>query len=224
MQPDTPQQSQPGAPAPAAPEPTLEESQAAIQAQTSRQTPAVTLSMGDMALADTLESTDAVKAVPAKKRASSTDVVQWQAQEYISPDKSPLWYIALGILVIGVIALDWFVLKTFFTVSLLAIVIAAVVIVMHVRPARMINYTLDAEGLRVDEQLYPLSDYRAFGVLHDGKENSVHLIPVKRFRPSLQVYFPVESGEMIVDSLGAHLPMEEMRLDFVDRIVKFLRL
>lgn len=213
MQPDTPQQPQSATP----------ESEVA-QDQASRQTPAVTLSMGDMALADTFESTAAVKPISSKKELSSADAVQWQAREYISPDKSPLWYIALGILVIGVIALDWFVLKTFFTVSLLAVVIAVVVIVMHVRPARMINYTLDSEGLRVDEQLYPLSDYRAFGVLHDGKENSIHLIPVKRFRPSLQVYFPVESGEMIVDSLGSRMPMEEMHLDFVDKIVKFLRL
>lgn len=222
MQPNTPQP-QSDAPAPVVAEPIVDES-AVVQEQTNRQTPAVTLSMGDAALINTIESTDAVRAVPGSTQSSSQEAVQWQAQEYISPDKSPLWYIALGIVVIGVVALDWFVLKTFFTVSLLAVVIAAVVIVMHVRPARMINYTLDTDGLRVDEQLYPLSDYRAFGVLHDGKENSVHLIPVKRFRPSLQVYFPVESGEMIVDSLGSRLPMEEMHLDFVDRIVKFLRL
>lgn len=224
MQPDTPQQPQPATPAPVpASQPVPGVAPVMASDPTTRQTPAVTLSIGDMALADVTASTDAVQSAP-KTKASKTDVVQWQAKEYISPDKSPIWYAALGIVVIGLIALDILVLKTFFTVSLLAIVIAAVVIVMHIRPARMINYTLDAEGLRVDDQLYPLSDYRAFGVLHDGKENSIHLIPIKRFRPSLQVYFPVESGETIVDSLGAHLPMEELRLDFVDQIVKFLRL
>ncbi len=224
MQPDTTQQPQPATPAPApVSQPAAQTPPQDVIESVDRQTPAVTLSMGDMALADTIASTDAVQSAP-QGSSQDTDVVQWQAKEYISPDKSPIWYVALGLVVVGIIALDIFVLKTFFTVSLLAIVIAVVVIVMHVRPARMINYTLDAEGLRVDEQLYPLSDYRAFGVLHDGKENSIHLIPIKRFRPSLQVYFPVESGEMIVDSLGSRLPMEELRLDFVDQIVKFLRL
>ena len=182
-----------------------------------RQTPIVTMSIGEIAMTNGAEIAD-----PAVSR--EVGPVQWEAQEYISADKNPLWYVGLAIFVIGAILLDWFVLKTFFTVSALAVVIAVVLIVMHVRPARMIRYELTDEGLRVDEQLYPLSDYKAFGVLHDGKENSIHLIPVKRFKPSLQVYFPVEAGEAIVDSLGSRLPMEELHLDFVDRIVHLFRL
>lgn len=200
--------------------PTLDQSTADMAAQqqsaadaATRQTPMVTMSMGEIA-------TESTTAVPA----GDGGVVQWQAQEYITTDKNPLWYAGLAVFVVAAVLLDWFVLKTFFTVSLLAIVIAAVVVVMHVRPARMLNYTLDDESLRIGDQVYPLSEYKSFGVLHDGKENSIHLIPVKRFRPSLQVYFPVESGEAIVDSLGARLPMEELHLDFVDRIVHLFRL
>lgn len=179
----------------------------------------VTMSMGEIAMGSS--TTDGVQAMQSS---GEPGVVQWQAQEYITTDKNPLWYAGLIVFVIAAIALDWFVLKTFFTVSLLAIVIAVVLVVMHVRPARMINYTLDDEGLHVGEQLYPLSDYKSFGVLHDGKENSIHLIPVKRFKPSLQVYFPVEAGEAIIDTLGAQLPMEELHPDFVDRIVHLFRL
>ena len=215
MQPDTsgqvPQTQAPETPQPQAP-PTLGESQPSTQ----RQTPVVTMTMGDIAIGgprvDDMQSID------------PDAVVEWQAQEYITTDKNPIWYAGLGIFVVGSIALDVLLLQTFFTVSLLAIVIAIVLIVMHVRPARMIHYKLDGNGLSVDDQLYPLADYKSFGVLHDGKENTVHLIPVKRFKPSLQVYFPVESGEAIVDSLSARLPMEELHLDFVDRIVHLFRL
>lgn len=224
MQPDTPQQP----PAVPSVEPTPVPAPVATPAPVQqvpepmvRQTPAVTLSIGDTAISDVVGA-GGVEATP--QDAAAPDVVQWSAQEYISTDKTPIWYALLGVFVVGGIVLDYFVLHTFFTVSLLVIVIAVVLIVMHVRPARMINYTLDQEGLRVDEQLYPLSDYKAFGVLHDGKENSVHLIPIKRFKPSLQVYFPVESGERIVDSLASRLPMEELHLDFVDQIVKIFRL
>ena len=214
MQPETPQQPQTPAPDSAStqPQPDTPPQSQVLDEASARQTPVVTMSMGEIALGSQGASVD-----PAEE-------VEWQAQEYITTDKNPLWYAGLAIFVIAAVALDWFVLKTFFTVSLLAIVIAVVLVVMHVRPARMIHYKLDAEGLHVDGQLYPISDYKSFGVLHDGKENSVHLIPVKRFKPSLQVYFPVESGEAIVDSLGARLPMEELHLDFVDRIVHLFRL
>ena len=179
MQPETPQQPQTPAPDSAStqPQPDTPPQSQVLDEASARQTPVVTMSMGEIALGSQGAGVD-----PAEE-------VEWQAQEYITTDKNPLWYAGLAIFVIAAVALDWFVLKTFFTVSLLAIVIAVVLVVMHVRPARMIHYKLDAEGLHVDGQLYPISDYKSFGVLHDGKENSVHLIPVKRFKPSLQVYF-----------------------------------
>lgn len=212
MQPDiTGQVPQPQPPQ--APSPINQETNEALR----RQTPVVTMTMGDIAVGGPrIDETQA--------DARFDRVVEWQAQEYITSDKNPIWYAGLALFVVGSIALDLLVLKTFFTVSLLAIVIAVVLIVMHVRPARMIHYKLDNDGVYVDEQLYPLADYKSFGVLHDGKENTVHLIPVKRFKPSLQVYFPVEAGEAIVDSLSSRLPMEELHLDFVDRIVHLFRL
>lgn len=212
MQPDTtgqvPQPQYPETPSPINQQPDVAQQ---------RQTPVVTITMGDIAVGGPrIDETQADGRVD--------EAVEWQAQEYITTDKNPIWYAGLAVFVVGSIALDFFLLKTFFTVSLLAIVIAVVLIVMHVRPARMIHYKLDNDGLYVDEQFYPLADYKSFGVLHDGKENTVHLIPVKRFKPSLQVYFPLEAGEDIVDSLSVRLPMEELHLDFVDRIVHLFRL
>jgi hypothetical protein len=151
------------------------------------------------------------------------NAVRWEADEYISPDKNTLWYVILGAFVAGVVALDVFVLKAW-TVSVLIVVIAVVLVVMSVRPARKIQYSLTNEGLYIGTQLFRLSEYRAFGVVHDGKENSIFLIPVQRFRPGLSVYFPLESGEAIVDSLGKRLPMQDIRMDFIDQIVKFLRI
>lgn len=215
MQPNTPDQT-PTSPQPQATAPPPPVDNAADE-QSQRQTPMVTMSIGGLAV-------NGPATGGAQAGSVSDEVIEWQAKEYITADRNPLWYVGLGVFVIATIILDIFVLQTFFTVSVLAIVIAAVLVVMHVRPPRMIHYKLDSSGLSVDDQVYPLSEYRAFGVLHDGKENSIHLIPIKRFRPSLQVYFPVESGEAIVDSLGARLPMEELQLDFVDRIVRFFRL
>jgi hypothetical protein len=72
--------------------------------------------------------------------------------------------------------------------------------------------------------LYHLTDFRAFGLIKDGDNHSIMLIPIKRFSPGVSVYFPEEAGEQIVDILGQRLPMEELKLDVVDIIVRKLRL
>ena len=159
----------------------------------------------------------------AREEPNAQESVEWLAKEYIAPGKNALWYAGLAAVVVAVIALDFFVLKAW-TVSFLILAIAAVLIAMSVRPSRDIQYRLTQKGLFVGEQLYDFNDYKAFGVTHDGKENSVLLIPVKRFRPGLSVYFPVESGEQIVDVIAGRLPMQEIKLDFVDKLVKMLRL
>lgn len=166
---------------------------------------------------------EGVPLVDGTRLAAPARPVTWQAKEYITPEKNIAWYVGLFLVVAAGIIIDVLFLKAW-TVSLLLVAIAAVLIVMTVRPSRDITYELSSKGLRVGDQLYSLSDYKAFGVVHDGKENSIFLIPVKRFKPGLSVYFPVESGEQIVELLGHYLPMQEIRLDFIDKVVRMLRL
>ena len=83
---------------------------------------------------------------------------------------------------------------------------------------------LDSKGLKEGDRLHEFDNFKAFGILKEGSHFSAVLIPKKRFGLSVKVYFPGDSGEVIVDTLGAHLPMEEVKLDFLDRIVNFLRI
>ena len=83
---------------------------------------------------------------------------------------------------------------------------------------------MSAKGLYVGDRLYDLSEFKSFGVIHDGAEFSIMLIPVKRFLPGVTVYFPEVLGEQIVDFLGARLPMQELHLDIIDKVVRKLRL
>ena len=100
---------------------------------------------------------------------------------------------------------------------------AALLVYVH-RPPRVLDYTLSRQGLHVNDHLYTFSEFKGFGVIHDGQEYSVMLIPIKRFHQGVSVYFPEEAGEAIVDMLGARLPMQQLHLDFVDRILRKLRI
>lgn len=151
------------------------------------------------------------------------NLIHWSASEYISNEKNSLWFIVFSIVVLGLIAVDIFLIKSY-TFSVLVAVMAMAVIVFSRRPPRIIDYTMTGQGLYVGERLYHFSEFKSFGVISEDNQHSLMLIPVKRFSLGVTVYFPYEAGEKIVDILGARLPMENLKLDIIDIIVRKLRL
>lgn len=152
------------------------------------------------------------------------DTVHWDATEYINEEKGYLWFTLFIIIALGLIATDIFLIKSY-TFSVLVLVMAVAIMVFSRRPPRTIDYTLSGDqGLYVGDRLYHFSEFKAFGLIKDRGHNSIMLIPVKRFSAGVFVYFPEEVGEQIVDILGARLPMENLKLDLIDIVVRKLRL
>ncbi len=148
--------------------------------------------------------------------------VSWEAEEYIVRDHDALWYLGLIVINAGLIALA--VWQGWWTFIALVIACDLVILTSNLRPPRKIKYSLDNEGLTEGERLRKYEDFRAFGILKEGSNYSAVLIPKKRFGTRTRVYFPETNGEAIVDMLGARLPMEEIKLDFIDKLVNFLRI
>jgi hypothetical protein len=149
--------------------------------------------------------------------------IQWQAPEYIQERRSPWWFIAFWVVTITLIAVAAFVIQSWSFAILVPAMAAALMIYSH-RPPQMLSYVLSSKGIYINEKLHPMSEFRSFGILKDESLPSLMLIPVKRFRPGLTVHFPHESGEAIVDFLGQRIPMKELQLDALDKIVRKLRI
>ena len=150
--------------------------------------------------------------------------ITWTAQEYIHLDRSPLWFVGFIVAVLGLIALGIFVFQAW-SFSVLIVVMAVALLVYIRRPPRTLTYALSpAQGLYVGERLYTFDEFKAFGLIQDEGNYSIMLIPRKRFSPGVSVFFPDDAGERIVDILGQRLPMENLKLDIVDIIVRKLRL
>ncbi|MEP6710456.1 MAG: hypothetical protein ABJA64_01940 [Candidatus Saccharibacteria bacterium] len=152
----------------------------------------------------------------------STEPVQWQAAEYLQQKKNPMWFVVFGLIVVILIAGAIF-LQAWTFVVLIPVMAVALFLYAH-RPPQQIDYVLSEKGLYINHVLHPFAEFKGFGVIHDGHEYSVVLIPVRRFRPGVTIYFPEASGEAIVDLLGVRLPMQELHLDAVDRVVRALRI
>ncbi|HEX6416031.1 MAG TPA: hypothetical protein VFZ62_00725 [Candidatus Saccharimonadales bacterium] len=156
------------------------------------------------------------------KQPVDDSLVRWQASEYIHRHKSPLWYTLFVVITLVLTGAALFLKE--YTFAVLVPVMAAALFMYTRRPPHVIDYTLSRQGLHVNDHLYPFAEFKGFGVIHDDDEYSVMLIPTKRFKPGVSVYFPEEAGEAIVDMLGARLPMQELKMDAVDRIIRKLRI
>ncbi|MBR3204275.1 hypothetical protein IKF81_01165 [Candidatus Saccharibacteria bacterium] len=157
-----------------------------------------------------------------KKTSSKHEIVNWDAEEYVKVEKNVGWYVGLIVVALGLVAMSIFLKWWTFTVLIVLSVVA--LIIYSVRPPRVLHYSLSDKGLSEGNKLYDYSDYKSFGVYQDGEHYAIMLTPRKRFSPRVTVYFPKESGEKIVDAFGVRLPMEEVKLDFLDKIVKILRI
>ena len=149
--------------------------------------------------------------------------ISWQAVEVMHEARGLKWYIMFAVVLLGLLALAIFVFKSI-TFAILLPVMAVAIIVLSLRPAGVVNYSISSKGVYVADKLYDFSEFRSFGVLRDQNINSIVLLPVKRFSPGVTLYFSEEIGEQIVDMLGARLPIQEVKPDSLEKLIRLMKL
>ena len=166
---------------------------------------------------------------PVELRAPQQDTpdnppITWSAEEYVHSERGGWWFVLFILVVVGFVAISTLVLQSWSFSAL--IVVMAIALVIYIRRApRTLTYALSpVQGLYIGERLYDFGEFKSFGLIKDGERYSVMLIPRKRFATGVSVFFPEEVGERVVDILGQRLPMETLKLDVVDAIVRKLRL
>ncbi len=157
------------------------------------------------------------------ERKARENGLTWRSHEYFTAKRSAKWFILLVLVVAVLVTLSIWLLESW-TFAALIVVSAAAIIVYIKRPPQLLDYSLTDTGVFIGNSFRPFEDFKAFGVLKDGAHFSIILIPRKRFGQSVTVYFPEGLGERIVDEFGARLPMQEVKLDLIDRIVRSLKI
>ena len=147
----------------------------------------------------------------------------WQATEGVHVPRGTTWYVLFAVAVLGLMALAVLVFKSI-TFAILLPVMAVAVILLRTKAPRIINYAISPKGIYVADRLYDFSEFRAFGIIQDPDYLSIIVLPVKRFSPGLTLYFNEDEGERIVDMLGARLPMQDVRIDSLEKLIRAIRL
>lgn len=155
---------------------------------------------------------------------SSADIepVTWTASEFIAHHKSAGWYVVLALVTIIFSGLIFWFTRDFITVGLIAV--ASVLFgVMASRKPRELQYQIDGSGIQVGEKLYPYSSFKSFAVVQEEGIESIWFMPLKRFMPSLSIYFAPDEKEKIANALSAALPFESRQLDPLDKLIHKIR-
>jgi hypothetical protein len=156
-----------------------------------------------------------------KKELSET-ILEWEGQEFVAHNRGKGWVAVFVAMVLVLTALSVFLAAWTFTA--LIVVSAAAVVVYIKRPPRVIHYVLTNDGIAASEDFHDFAEFKHFGVIKDGEHYFLMLVPIKRFKPAVTLYFPETVGEKLVDELGARLPMEDLKLDAIDRLLRKLRI
>ena len=152
----------------------------------------------------------------------NTAPVSWTASEFVDNEKNAGWFMGLaGLTVLAVIAVY---LITHDLITAVVIIIAAVLFgVTAKRKPRTLQYQLDNSGVNIGGKPYPYELFKSFAVLAEGAFNSIQLMPLKRFMPPISLYYPPESEEQIITTLGSYLPHEDRTHDPLERLMRRVR-
>jgi hypothetical protein len=148
--------------------------------------------------------------------------VSWTASEYIAHNKGMPWFAALGLVLFLVVAGTYLITKDIVTSAVLAVAGIAFG-VFAARPPRVLEYTVDSHGIKIDQKYYPYKELRSFDIVDEGQLPSILLMPLKRFLPPITVFYDLKEEDAILNVLGSYLPHQEQQPDMVDRLMRRIR-
>lgn len=149
--------------------------------------------------------------------------VQWEASEYIEHNRNAVWYLALLVSTGVISAATYYFTKEIFATVVIILTALAVTISSFHKP-RQTSYSLSKSGLMIGQKNYPYSTLKSFAVIREGGLISLNIVPIKKFMPTITVYFESKDEEKIINSIGQHLPYEERSPDRIERLSQRLKL
>jgi len=149
-------------------------------------------------------------------------IISWTASEFIAYQKGVGWYVValMALLVIGGII---FLITKDYISAIMTSLLIFVFIVFASRKPRVLNYEISDQGIHIGNNLINFSTLKSFAVIDEGSIRSIDLLPLKRFMPSISMYFEPQDELKIVQALGSYLPKEERNQPFIDKLMHKIR-
>ena len=148
-------------------------------------------------------------------------LLQWRAPEFAYTKKPVGWFVALGVLFAGLVALAIYT-QQWLTIGLLAVMAIAVAVYANREP-RELDYEITNYGIKINDKDYDFDKFRSYYEMDDYGHKYIDFVPVKRFDLLVSIPVPPELEDDIEDLMNQVLPKTETRNDAIDKLFRFLR-
>ncbi len=149
-------------------------------------------------------------------------LISWQASEYIQHHHSPLWYVGLFVIAAGLAATMGLVLREWLSAAVIVLMAVALLVYSHRHP-RVLDYSISNAGINISDKFFPYSQFHAFAVVPSQNLLTIELDPVKRFMPRISMFLDKAEANKVDGVLQQHLPREDRKADFIDRLSHALK-
>ena len=147
--------------------------------------------------------------------------ISWQASEYAYIKKSPDWYWAVGILTIGFFAVAMIFGNMLFGVFML---LAGFTIALYgARPPRIVTCTLSAEGVRIENRVYPYESLKSFWIFyHPPQVKELSVESQKLIMPQIKIPLGDANPAEVRTYLQQFMPEHQQEESLIDTATRFL--
>lgn len=151
-----------------------------------------------------------------------TEIV-WRASEFISREKTTLWFAGLAAGAIVLAAAVFFLSGGGYFSSATIGVVALLFGIVSVKKPRELEYRIDNSGIAIGAKKYSYESFKAFALTQEGAMPTIVLLPLGRFMPPISVYCTAEDMPAILAKLEEFLPEDTHRYDAIDRFLRRIR-
>jgi len=148
------------------------------------------------------------------------NVLSWEAAEYEFEKKSPDWFWALGIIALAggltAVLLGNYLFGVF-------IILAAVLLGFYAaRRPQVVRYEIDAEGVRVGQEMYHYKNLKAFWLETAGPVKKLLLLSKSSLSPILALPLGSASYMAVKEMLSKNLPEQKLSEPLSHFIMEYL--
>ncbi|MCH7756589.1 hypothetical protein IIC45_00675 [Patescibacteria group bacterium] len=148
--------------------------------------------------------------------------IQWKALEFEYKEKNADWYWTLGIVAVAGTLIAIILGNVLFAIL---IIIATFTVALYAsKHPKLIDFEMDARGIRAGHTLHPFSTLESFWI-EEEHEGSLKLLLISKKTFALQIIIPLvkTSAHDIREYLNHRLPEVEQHESFTERIMEFVR-
>lgn len=123
-------------------------------------------------------------------------IVSWQAPQFIYYQKKFWWYAILVLVGLGLATLFYFI-DDLLGIIMVALAMLVFIVTSAQKPKKMF-YKIGAEGITIDEKIYPFSDFKSFYITYTNGIATLHLTKIKKISVPISLILEnVDEGQVL---------------------------